>query len=73
MDLRAVGEDFGEIVGDGERLEAETEIAGDGYAVFSDHCYAGAAVWETVLACLLRCWLMRFDRTYGERRGHGGV
>ena len=44
VDLRAVGEDFGEVVGDGEGLEAEAQVAGDGYAVLAYHCYAGAAV-----------------------------
>lgn len=45
-DVVAVLEDFGEVVGDGEGLEAEAEVAGYGYAVFAYHCYAGAAVWE---------------------------
>ena len=47
MDLRAVGEDFGEAVGDGHALEAEAEIARYGYAVFAYHCYAGAAVYSS--------------------------
>ena len=51
--LRAVGEDFGEVVADGEGLEPEAQVAGDGYAVFACHCYAGAAVCEGVLVgCL---------------------
>ncbi len=50
MDLRTVGEDLGEVVGDCEGLEAEAKVAGDGYAVFSDHCYAGAAIYRTLLA-----------------------
>lgn len=40
----AVAEDLGEVVGDGQGLHAETEIAGDGYAVLADHGNAGAAV-----------------------------
>jgi hypothetical protein len=41
----AVLEDFGEVVGDGQGLEAEAEIAGDGDAVLADHGDAGTAVW----------------------------
>lgn len=37
-------EDLGVVVGDGEGLETEAEIAGYGYTVFSDHGYAGTAV-----------------------------
>ena len=44
VDLRAVGEDLGEVVADGEGLKAEAQVAGDGNTVFADHGYAGAAV-----------------------------
>lgn len=40
----AVGEDLGEVVGDGEGLQAEAEIARDRYAVLADHGHAGAAI-----------------------------
>lgn len=40
----AVLEDLGEVVGDGEGLEAEAEIACDGDAVLADHGDGGAAV-----------------------------
>lgn len=49
MDGGAVGEDLGEVVADGEGLQAEAQIAGDGHTVFADHCYAGAAIWLTLL------------------------
>lgn len=39
-----VPEDLGEIVGHREGLEAKSEIARDGNAVFPDHGYAGATV-----------------------------
>ena len=42
--LRAVGEDLGEVVADGEGLETEAQIAGDGDAVLADHGDAGTAV-----------------------------
>jgi hypothetical protein len=42
---RGVVEDLGEVVGDGEGLQAEAEVAGYGDAVFADHCDAGAAIW----------------------------
>jgi hypothetical protein len=42
--LRAVGEDLGEVVADGEGLEAEAKVAGDGDAVLADHGDAGTAV-----------------------------
>lgn len=41
----AVGEDFGEVVRDGEGLQAQAQVAGYGYAVFAYHSYAGAAIW----------------------------
>jgi hypothetical protein len=41
---RCVVEDLGEVVRDGEGLQAETEIAGYGHAIFADHCNAGAAI-----------------------------
>lgn len=41
----AVLEDLGEVVGDGQGLEAEAEVAGDGDAVLADHGDAGTAVW----------------------------
>jgi hypothetical protein len=44
VDLRAVREYLGEVVADGEGLEAEAQVAGDGNTVFADHGYAGAAV-----------------------------
>lgn len=44
----AVREDLGEVVGDGQGLETESEVAGDGDAVFAHHGYAGAAVWGFV-------------------------
>jgi hypothetical protein len=44
VDLRAVGEDLGEVVADGEGLEAEAQIAGDGDAILADHGNAGTAV-----------------------------
>ena len=40
----AVLKHFGEVVGDGEGLEAEAEIAGDGDAVLADHGDTGASV-----------------------------
>lgn len=40
-----VGEDLGEVVADGEGLEAKTEVAGYGNTVFPHHCYAGAAIF----------------------------
>lgn len=40
----AVGEDLGEVVADRQGLETEAQIAGYGYAVFANHCYAGAAI-----------------------------
>lgn len=42
--LRAVGEDLGEVVADGEGLETEAQIAGDGDTVLADHGNAGTAV-----------------------------
>jgi len=42
--LRAVGEDLGEVVADGEGLETKAQIAGDGDAVLADHGNAGTAV-----------------------------
>ena len=39
-----VGEDFREVVGYGEGLQAEAQVAGDGDAVAPDHGHAGAAV-----------------------------
>ena len=44
VDLRAVGEDLGEVVADGQGLETEAQVAGDGNTVFADHGYTGAAV-----------------------------
>jgi len=41
----AVLEDLGEVVGHGERLHAQAQIAGDGHAVFADHGDTGAAVY----------------------------
>jgi hypothetical protein len=46
--LRAIGEDLGEVVADGEGLEAEAQVAGDGDAVFADHGDAGTAVCGVV-------------------------
>lgn len=47
VEVRAVGEDLGEVVRDGEGLEAEAEVAGDGDAVFARHGEAGSAIfWE---------------------------
>ena len=40
----AVGEDLGEVVRDGEGLETETEIAGYGNTILSDHCDASTAI-----------------------------
>lgn len=37
-------EDFGEVVRDGESLEAEAEVTSYCYAVFACHRYAGAAI-----------------------------
>ena len=44
VDLRAVGEDFGEVVADGQGLETEAQVAGDGDTVLADHGHASAAV-----------------------------
>lgn len=52
--LRAVGEDLGEVVADGEGLQAEAQVAGDGHAVFADHGDAGTAVWGEIS---WRAWL----------------
>lgn len=41
---RAVREDFGEVVGYGERLHAEAQVAGNGDAVFAHHGDKSAAV-----------------------------
>lgn len=41
----AVGEDLGEVVGHGEGLEAEAQVARDGDAVFAHHGDAGSAIW----------------------------
>lgn len=49
--LRAVGEDLGEVVADGQRLHAEAQVASDGHAVFADHGDAGTAVWGIVSDC----------------------
>lgn len=46
----AVVEDLGEVVGDGQGLETETQVAGYGDAVLADHGHAGAAIWEERLA-----------------------
>ena len=46
--LRAVGEDFGEVVGDCQGLQAQAQVASYRDAVFAGHCYAGAAVWGRV-------------------------
>jgi hypothetical protein len=46
--VRAIGEDLGEVVADGEGLEAEAQVAGDGDAVFADHGDAGTAVCGVV-------------------------
>ena len=40
----AVVEDLGEVVGDGQGLETEAEIAGDGDTVLANHGNAGTAV-----------------------------
>lgn len=44
----AVAEDFGEVVGYGQGLHPEAEVARDGHAVFTDHSYAGTAVLEGI-------------------------
>ena len=54
VDLRTVGEDLGEVVADGQGLEAEAQVAGDGHAVLADHGYAGAAVCSDVSQCSSR-------------------
>lgn len=46
-----VGEDFGEVVGNGQGLQAEAEVAGDGDAVFADHGDAGSAIWTGLGGC----------------------
>lgn len=40
----AVLEDLGEVVGHGQGLQAEAQVAGDGHAVLAYHGHAGAAV-----------------------------
>lgn len=45
VQVRAVGEDLGKVVRDGEGLEAEAEVAGDGDAVLARHREAGSAIW----------------------------
>ena len=49
---RAVGEYFGEGIGDCEGLHAQAQVAGDGDAVLADHGDAGTAVWVKALALL---------------------
>lgn len=41
----AVVEDLGEVVGHGQGLHAQPQVAGDGHAVFAHHRDTGAAVW----------------------------
>lgn len=48
---RAEGEDLGEVVGHGEGLQAEAQVARDGDAVFAGHSDARAAV-DAEGACL---------------------
>lgn len=45
----AVGEDLGEVVGDGHGLQAEAQVAGDGHAVLAHHRHACAAVYILLL------------------------
>jgi hypothetical protein len=51
----SVLEDLGEVVGHGEGLETETEIAGNGDAVLADHSHTGATICKRIplLACKL--------------------
>ena len=52
----AVGEDLGEVVRDGQRLQPEAQVACDGHAVFADHGDAGTAVWRGLVG-----WVLGWD------------